>query len=183
MTVGFEFNNKTGVISFAGTPIAPGNGGLTLLAKDTTESSSNITSDTDMATLSGFSIAVGQPFTLEFDFRKTAGAAVNSRFGLKMNSTVVAATINAVFVNMTSVDQAENGHVVAKFGPRDTNYLRAATGYYTTIGLTRDKQLMFVLDADMPTAPITSITIRGNSGSSFVTISVKNVFLWAPPIS
>lgn len=147
-------------------------------ALNTTEATMTGASATDLVTLSNLNIPAGKPFRLKFAARKTAGAASTASFPIKINSTAVFAAGKIV----TSVtDRAESGLVVIEFWPGETNYQSAvfATAiFYTSAGAVATSVISgaYALDALMPSATVTSITIQGRADTG-MTAAVKNVVL------
>lgn len=163
-------------------PTVAGGGGLALLGKNTTEGSTTAVVDTDVLEVNNLNIAPGQPFIIAFDYRKTAGG-VNPKFALKLNSTVVArAATNGFFALLGSANAVESGHCVVNIGAREANYLKSAAGYWAARS-NIDVEGPVVLIADMPDVAITDVIIQANSITGAVTVSVKNLFIWAPPIA
>lgn len=165
------------------------NRGWRLHGQDTTERTSTSTSATDLSTVSGLSITVAQPVLLLVPFRKSSGAAAAVGFGLKVNSTTVieAATANALG-NSSATNQAEDGLMVIFITPRSANYLTGIVGMFSCrVTSTGANAVAAVLApnasstfaAVIPNATITSLAIRGISGSGSVTMAVDEVSVYA----
>lgn len=136
------------------------------------------TTATDLVALTGLSIGAGDPFRLKFAARKTAGAASNASFLVKVNSTTV---FDIGKIVTSNTNQAESGIVVIDFWPGETNYQTAVIAtaiFYTAAGAVTTSVFSgaYALDAVMPAATVTSITIRGRADTS-VTAAVKNVLV------
>lgn len=155
--------------------------GWRLEGENTSEQTTTSTSATDLVTISGLLIPTTQMIQIRFNYRKTSGAAAACGLGLKINSTVVAeatAAYSTTNIGSTSnTNEAQFGAGEVTILPRSTNYLRGAYGsftYYNTGG--SSNAITFPANtADIPNATITSIAIRGISGSASVTLAVKNV--------
>lgn len=150
--------------------------GLTLVGSDTTERSTSSTTAADLSTISGLSISTATPIEIHFSFRKTAGAAAEAAFGLKLNSTVVQLASTSSATDFTGASNgATSGYAVIRIGPREASYLRSAMCYAASDDFGGDKVFPFSSSSDMPTATITSITITGIVGSASITAAIKNV--------
>ena len=161
-------------------------GSFELVGENTTEVTSTSTSDVSLVTVTlTRSVLVSEGLRIVTSYRKSSGAAAAVTFGLRINSTNVALAPTSVAGGTTSINQAENGISVLDIGPRSTNYLAGIAGYYRTLvsatGITAlaPKFSDAGLDALIPNASITSITIRGISGSASVTMGVKEVKIYA----
>ena len=161
-------------------------GSFELVGENTTEVTSTSTSDVSLVTVTlTRSVLVSEGLRIVTSYRKSSGAAAAVTFGLRINSTNVALAPTSAAGGTTSINQAENGISVLDIGPRSTNYLAGIAGYYRTLvsatGITAlaPKFSDAGLDALIPNASITSITIRGISGSASVTMGVKEVKIYA----
>lgn len=152
--------------------------GLVLAGADTTERTTVSTSAVDLCTISGLNIAADVPFEIWVPFRKTTGAAANVYLGLKLNATTVEVPRSV----SASTNAAVSGLMKIHVGPREASYLRdaimqsAASDFDFRTGICAS-------DADMPTAAITSVIIRGQTSNASVTLAVKNVRVYTLPIA
>lgn len=158
--------------------------GWRLEGSQLTEATMTGTSAADLLTVSSLLIPVTQAIRITGQFRKSAGAAGVCGLGLKLNTTVVGeahtgATANGVAYTSNS-NEAQSGAFVVDIMPRQANYLRAATGYFSewgSAGGTLTAIMQPVYTADMPNATITDIIIRGISGSASITLAVDSVYV------
>jgi hypothetical protein len=158
--------------------------GWRLEGSQLTEATMTGTSAADLLTVSGLLIPVTQSIHITGQFRKSAGAAGICGLGLKLNTTVVGeahtgGTANGVAYTVTT-NEAESGAFVIDIAPRQANYLRAATGYFSLWGAAGGSLasvMQPVYTADMPNATITDIIIRGISGNGAITLAVDSVYV------
>ena len=149
--------------------------GLTLAGSSTVEGTTATGADADIVSVTlTNTIAVGTPFIILASLRKTTGAAAASSVGLKLNTTVVKPT-----TAFTSTgNSAQQGMVLYVIGSWDgTNYTFPEFGMAGT-----DGQAMVFLNTNgtaIPNATITTVVIRGNSGSAAITMGVKNVYIYS----
>lgn len=150
--------------------------GLILVGSNTTEVTDNSGNDANFVVISSLNISAATPILIVANLRKTSGAAASPQIGLTVNSTEVIAPASATTWGSGS-DTADQNMFVVFIGPRVTLYtgsLVAMTGgsiegfggkFHASI-------------ANMPTVAITSITIRGNSGSASITMGVDEVYVY-----
>lgn len=136
------------------------------------------TTATDLVSLTGLSLAAGDPFRLKFAARKSAGAASVASFPIKINSTTV---FDIGKIITSSTNRAESGIVIVDFYPGETNYqssVFATAIFYTSAGAVTTSVISgaYALDAVMPAATVTSITIQGRADVA-MTAAVKNVLV------
>lgn len=156
--------------------------GWRLEGENTTEQTTTSTSAVDLVTISSLLIPVTQFIEITFVARKSSGAAAYAGIGLKVNSTVVAEASSGgsggQVMTFSNSNQAETGICTIWIAPRSTNYLKSATSRYTTYtasgGLSQSNGYP-AATADFPNATITSIALRGISGSASVTLAIKEV--------
>lgn len=167
-------------LSTAYVPPAPPPAGLISAAPAaaTTEAASASSTQGDLVTISGLSIADDVNIEIHVPYRKSAGAAALVSLGLKVNSTIVEEAGNIAATGSTNV--AASGLAIIRLGPRQANYLGAvsfkcdATDGFSTAA-------NFAQTALMPAAVITSLAIRNWSGNAAVTLGVKNVRVYTYP--
>lgn len=145
---------------------------------NTSEVTTVSTSAVDLLTSSALSIPVTSGIIIEGVARKTSGAAAAATLGLKLNSTVVVEAVISTYQIWVSsaTDRAESGAFRVEIMPRSANYLSAGVGTYSVTGTgTVGTGPIIAGTANFPNATITSIAIRGISGSGSVTLAVKEV--------
>lgn len=158
--------------------------GWNLVGSQTTEATTTSTSAVDLLTVAIASTPATVPLMIAGSYRKTGGAADDAHLGLKLNTTVVSEAepgSGRGLAHSGGGDNAESGSFVAYLGPRVTNYLRGATGTHSSRGstaLTNDTSGP-AFTADMPTAAITSVIIRGITDNASNTLGVTEVFVYA----
>ncbi len=136
---------------------------------------STTTSTGDLKTLSSLSIATTKKVRVEFDFRKGSGAAVVV-FGLKLNSTEVMSTTAGFDISATATNEAQSGHAVIEFGPRDdAAYLRNMTGTMSVAGSAGEDAQSLGSGAAQPSATITQVIVTVQTNASSLTAGVKNL--------
>ena len=160
---------------------AGGAAGLTLEGSNTTEATSTSTSAANMSAVTSLSIAASTPILITFSFRKTSGTNGASSFGLTLNSTVVVdAGLDQNSIAHFTGSTALSGSCVIYIGPRSTNYLRALSRFYNyDSGGADTGRFDLSYNADMPTATITSVTLRGDAKNSDTTIGTSDVFVYS----
>lgn len=156
---------------------AQSSGSVIKVGEDTTERTTASTSMTDLSTISSLNIPAATPIQIVFNYRRDAGgsAAANFNLGLKLNTQD--AGIDLPIATLGS-QQAGNGTAIVTFQERATNYLRGGIVTWAFIGASGS---VFSGDApawgstaNMPTAAITSVVVRGKASGS-ANIYVKNV--------
>ena len=172
--------------------ISTGDGSITATAttfkgSQTTEATSTSAPAVDLLSATGLSITAAEPFRVMVACRKTAGAGGDATMGLKLNSTVVGEAVNNEYADTTQTSVWSSGNAngvnsgLAYVGipPRVANYLRAATGFFTSIDVTNSTRLSNELipakTADMPTATITSVIIRGDNADGANTMGADEL--------
>lgn len=158
--------------------------GLTPVGSKTTEATMNSTSAADLLTVPiSPAITAEQPILIVGNARKTTGAAAGVGLGIKFNTTIANEAVvgsRSLLVSNTGNNIAGNGSFLAYIGPRVTNYLRGGariSGWGGTAVATTF-EAWYVQTADIPTAAITSIVIRGISGNASVTLGCDEVFVY-----
>ena len=147
---------------------------LRLAGSSTTEGTSAAGADADIVSVTlTNSIPVGTPFIIVASLRKTTGAAAASSVGLKLNTTIV----KPIAAFTTAANSVQQGMVVYFIGGWDgTNYT------FPEFGMTGSDALSMVFinnsGTAIPNAAITTVVIRGNSGSALITMGVKNVYIY-----
>ena len=144
----------------------------------TTEATMSSTTAQDLVTVSSLSIAAAPPFIVCGSVRKT-GTTDTAGIGLKLNSTVVdeADLTSANALWNTVAGAAVSGAFFLYVAPRVTNYLRSAARMNGSEQGGADDAFNMG-DANMPTATITSVIIRGDMGGSTDTLGVDEVFVY-----
>jgi hypothetical protein len=128
----------------------------------------------DLVSVTSLSIPVTSPALVIGLWRKTSGAAATALMGLTLNST----TVSDQTAVSTGTDQAESGIFKFWIGERVANYLRA--GHLESIGSPDQGMQHRVFNtADMPNATITSVIIRGGTGSSSITMGIDQVRVYS----
>jgi len=144
--------------------------GLTLAGSNTTEQTT--TGSTDLVTVTT-SLAVGTPFIVLANFRKTSGAAATFSIGLKLNAT----TVRSAVAVTTATDQAESGGVMFVVFPHDASYLNG--GFMLHTSGSSDSTSLRNFGTAAPNAAITSVIITAVSGDGAITCAVKDVYVYA----
>lgn len=156
-------------------------GGLIPEGSNTTEATTTSTSAVDLITVGSLSITAAVPIMFVCSFRKTTGAAALVAAGLKLNSTVVSEailTVRSMFIS-DATDAASSGGLKAYLGPRVTNYLRAGTRMQGGNITNNGAEPWDVQTADMPTATITSLIIRGIVANASVTLGADDLHVYS----
>jgi len=163
--------------------VAAGSGAITREGGNTTEATTTSTSAVDMLTAASLTIGATLPFLVHVNFRKTTGAANGAGIGIKLNTTVVgeAHATNETLGKTSTTNQVENGSAYVMAGPRVTNYLRPVSGGFSshsTITLFANTNSSGNT-ADLPTAEITDVIIRGISGNALVTLGADELHVYS----
>jgi hypothetical protein len=168
------------VLTSGGTGVAPtfqvaaGGGVLTHAGSTTGEATTTSTSEVDLLTVGSLSIAVGTPVTVLGLYRKTAGASAGVHVGVKLNSTVVLTAPNM----SSATNQAENYPFEAQFLYGVANYLEG--GYMVRPNDAGAGGHSFVpWTANMPTATLTDVIIRGKTANASVTLGAAHMHVYA----
>lgn len=164
------------------------NRGWRLHGIDSTDRTTTSTSATDLVTISSLSIPVAQPILIVGGYRKSSGAAAAVGIGLKVNATtVIEAATSAAMGHSSATNQAEDGSFMWLIGPRSASYLAGVNGFFHTRVSSTGAVAQAVTLAPgsaawvalIPNATVTSIIIRGISGSGSVTLGAKDVAVFA----
>ena len=153
----------------------------------TSEASTTSTSAVDLLTSGTLSIATGLPIMLFVAGRKDAGGAYKAAFGLKVNSTVISEaqiTGDNSLMRFDGASGAESKYATATLGPRIANYERSTLGWVSgdTDGAVSEGSAPSE-DADMPTATVTAIAIRGIVENAALTLSGDELHIYSYPIA
>ena len=147
---------------------------ITFEGSDTSEATTTSSTPTDLIDVTSISVPAVNPFQVFVSGRKGTGNAVETHLGLKLNTTVVgeadatpvaSATPVAIWTS-EAASAVNSGLGFAHIGPRVTSHLRGAAGFMTSDDGGTDNRGVFTSPAhtaDMPTATITSVIIRGDS--------------------
>ena len=162
-------------------------GSFELVGTNTAEQTTTSTTVLDLVTVTlTRAVLVSEALRIMVGYRKTSGAASVAQLGLKLNTTTVLSPSSFGFLGQTTnVNQAEDGIAIVDISPRSTNYLGGVIGSYRTVvsATGAAAQVMTAvaagLDALMPNASLTSITIRGLTASAAQTLGVKEVKVYA----
>jgi len=183
-----EIGYLDGVTSAIQTQLNAAGGAVTREGGDTTESTTTSTSASDLHSTTSLSIGTTTGFDMVVATRKTSGATAGFGCGTKLNSTVTAeanATGGHVFLptnNSTNAAEDRWGHLES--GIRITNYVRGiisiGNGYTATAQTAGGRPQV---DADMPIATLTSITVRGLCASSSITGGIDEMHVYTRVIS
>jgi hypothetical protein len=116
--------------------------------------------------------------------RKTAGHASSASLGMKQNSTVIgeaATAANSVW-QTGSVNEIQEGSFFLCFGSRVANYEREGTGA-TSVYSSSAAVNFFVTKtgqtADIPTAEITAVVLRGLVGNASITLGADEMQVYS----
>lgn len=146
---------------------AASTGAVTREGGNTTEATTTSTVEVSIISIASLSIAVATSLLIKGIMRKTAGAAAFVRISLRLNATSVTANNGWD----SGADAATSGIFEAPLIYGVANYLRS--------GLMRTISPVSVVDrtfnADMPTATLTDIVIRGNTDDALVTLGVDEL--------
>jgi len=112
---------------------AAGGGAMVFAGADLVESSSSSTTDVDLQSVTGLSIAVTVPVRViaQFFYDENGAGNSNSLIGLKINSTTVMATSTSNVNIGGSTDT--NGTIEFLIMPQATNYLRGVYGKVSVV--------------------------------------------------
>ncbi|MGC9610637.1 MAG: hypothetical protein ABSE68_00180 [Minisyncoccia bacterium] len=145
--------------------------GLIRAGGNTTEATTVSLTSVDLLTASGLSIPANAHILVLADVRKTAGAAANVQFGLKLNSTQV--ILNQGYLE-SDTSRADTGLLKAYVGARVTNYLGNA---WMEIDSAQDGVIArrTTEGTDSPTGTITSVTITALTNNSAVTAAADEL--------
>ena len=154
-----------------------------LVGQNTTEATMTSATEADLVTVTGLSIAATTPIMIITMFRKSA-AAFQPAIGLKVNATTVLAAVNAALTALggfAATNEAQSGVSVCFIAPRITSYLQGVSGHFRSGGATGQQTGAVgavALAADLPTATVTDIIIRGDSDGTN-TLAVDGVYVYA----
>ena len=156
---------------------AAAGGALTRLGSVTTEATTTSTSDVDLLTISGLSIAAGVPILTYCAVRKTTGAANIARGGLKLNTTQV----RVAGTWSSTTDQVEDGIVTQIVITGDTDY----QGAFTFLGNSEQGAISnhFEATAAVPIATVTDIIFLGKVNDGAITMGVKHFHAYSFSVS
>jgi len=170
---------------------ASGAGGTSFEGSQTTEATTTSETPTDLLTLASISIAVTVPFFFQVNARKTSGSTGGVSLGLKINSTVVGEAINegggtiptqtaSVFQANRAGNEAASGLGCVQVGPQVSNYLRSLAGFMSD-GSASGKRAESTAPgqtANMPSATVTSIIMRGDVPDMAITCGADELFAY-----
>jgi len=158
-------------------------GALVRVGGNTTEATTTSTSAVDLLSVSSLSIGVASPIMLMVSARKTAGAADDVAMGLKLNSTIVgeATTNTHALWGGTTTNHIETGCSWLMIPPRNSAYPKAVLGIReayaaNTAGVTGTVNISRT--ADIPTATITDVVIRGITDNSSNTLAADELHVY-----
>lgn len=167
-----------------------GSPGAPLVGSDTTERTTTSTSAATLSTMTiSPEIAVGQHFEIMGAARKSSGAAARIGVGLTINAVAVHVPVAAAasIFGASAFDRAENGIFkiwgMGGISTYDRGLIRMYAQIAPSTGSILDASGGVTSDAAFPAAAITSILIRGISGSSSVTLGVDQIFVYAKAVS
>lgn len=124
---------------------------------------------TDLHTITGLNIAIGDGAVVYGNYRKTAGAAATASLRLKANGSII---INS-FAATSSTNQAEDGFFRFTIYARAANYVSPAIGEAFN-GISNAAYQGFAT-ASIGAVAITSLAVGGVTGSASVTLGIRNV--------
>jgi hypothetical protein len=155
----------------------------------TTEATTTSTGGVDLLTASGLTIGATIPSEFSVGTRKTAGAADDAYWGLKLNSTVIwTGTTGSNFMHRgNSSNAAQSGMVEAKLLARASNYLWVITGTRTQrhsdgTDVSQGTPALLIssaLENNIPNAEITSVIIRGQTNSASQTVGADELQVYS----
>jgi hypothetical protein len=162
-------NDGAGALTWAAAAAASA---ITREGGNLTEATTTSSSAVDLMSVTSLTIDATESFFMLVPLRRSAAGSASAGAGLKLNSTVTVearANANTIWVTGTQ-NEPQDGISGAFIGPRVTNYLRCGGGFTndytsdsTTIRNWGDARPL--LDADAPTAEITTVIIRGLANS------------------
>ena len=159
-----------------------GSGPWTLEGSVETEQTTTSTSNVDIATVSGLSIAAGRYILVIVKFYRSAFNTA-AYIGLTMNAADVITTIQFDLANVNIC----HGFAHIWLPPRDSNYGRSGAMYWNAehqSGGGAANGLKSPADTNgQPNATVTDIIIRGRVGSASATLAVNEVVVMSPPTS
>lgn len=171
-------------------PPAGGASGLIRVGGDAAEYTTTSVTAVDLATISGLSIPAGTRVRVTGKARSIASTATNfASLGIKINSTVVTepdtSYSSLITFQGTFVADNENGIFEFEFEVGETNYpfviQQHAVSYLSNGSADATSPGYVTHTADIPSATVTDITIRGIVGNASTTVAVKNlqVYIYA----
>ena len=162
-------------------------GTMELVGSNTTEqtTAAGATVDIVVVTLTR-AVLVSEAVRILVSYRKTSGATGSAVLGLKLNTTAVLNVGGTALLGQTTTtNQAEDGIAIVDISPRSTNYLGGVMGSYRTVvsatGAAAQAMTAVAvsLNALLPNASLTSVTITGHSFNTSQTLGVKEVKIYA----
>ena len=153
-----------GVPAWAKAPLARQGG-------NTTEATTTSTSVVTILTATSLNIAATLPILIIANVRKTTGAANNC--GLKCSLNGGSDLMNN-YDFFTTANQAESGLLIVWIGARITNYLRAGLFWRA-----QPSAHIRELQADAPTAAITSVEVGGRTKDAANTLAMDEMHVYS----
>lgn len=160
-------------------------GALSFEGSQATEATTSSDSAVDLLTLASISITAATPFEFSVLARKTGGEVSAAGLGLKLNTTSTGEadasnTHVAIWRSGHANEEISSGAAKCFIGPRITNYLRGGTSYYSAAGqnLDRGDAGRPCKTADMPTATITQVVIRGLCDGTGITLGADELMCY-----
>ena len=146
--------------------------GWTLAGSQTTEGSTQSTTEADVLSVTGLSIAAASPIKVVCSVRFVAdgGGARTGNVGLEINATSVVTANDILFSQ--SAGGTESGRIEIYIPPRQANYLKGS------FHATGDIALDLLWDNDGPNATITSITVRGLVSNALAELFADDMYVY-----
>jgi hypothetical protein len=164
--------------------------GWTRVGGSTTEATTTSATAVSLITVGSLSIPAATPIFITFNYRKTSGSGTRCAAGLQLNSTVVFEANVSDTIWHSATSQAEDGFCWMYIPPTVTNYTTgfglgtvARTTAVGSVGIVT-AGTSFPQGGDIqttnvrPSATITDVVIRGESGFWAMTFAVDEVHIY-----
>ena len=172
-------NNTTTFLRGDATFAAAGSGAVTRVGGQTTEATTTSTTVVDLLSASALTGAADLPTHIYAAYRKTTGAANDTKYGLKLNTTVTSSTDSSGLGATGGANAAQSGYVLGILGPRITNYAHSALVLMSGTAATAVSAGGGpVSAADMPVAAITDVVIRSNVSDALITSACDELHVY-----
>lgn len=165
---------------------AGGGGAVTREGGNTTEATTTSTSAVDLLSAGSMSIATNIPLWIVVSYRKTAGAAAATGYGLKINATVTgeADSTGTSIARTSTGNEVITGAAHIYIGSRVSPYVRAAASLASGVNTgTASVGGSVAKTANIPNATITDVIIRGITASASVTAAADELHIYSYAIS
>jgi hypothetical protein len=161
---------------------------MALVHADDTEHTTSSTTEVDVVDVTGLNIPADHGIRIEFNYRldNTAGSLSHQAiFGLHLNGSSIIDTSGSpsMATGATNFGTSGAGNFIIEIPPRSTGYLYGGT--YRSAGVHSDGlsvrgilEATLTEDGALPSAAITSITIRGLVADADLLAGIKHLRVW-----